>query len=643
MSKTSLPACPLSSAVNRQRSWLALAFVASLWACGGDDKPDAKADAATDSQTTGSDSAGSDAAVVQDPVGKVAGDRAGIAVIDASPKVFETFTDKNGNGSFDGCPDDPSGTREYCDEPFDDANGNGKFDTAFIAGFGGGRAASKVHDPITVRALGLANGERYVFLVSIDVVGLGGDHIQKAQAELEKLGYDPARIIVSSTHTHQGPDVRGMWGSQLPGRIYSGANPEYNATLRKAIVDAVVQATANLQPASLQIGAVRMRDQSPWFNGQNWGGKNPDTHVHGLVNDIRDPIVVSDQVLAITAKDKDGKNFATLIGYAGHPELWGSENTELSADYVHYTRERVKAALGGETIFVAECLGGMQSGLGAPTPLVDEQGKWVWKDASQQEPVWAKEDSLELLRSYGTHVGDAALKALQQGAEPLKLDDLQVRRTEFIAPPDNFELKLMVVLGLFDLDTSLAIRDETCPRYDAGDTTHPGCLREYAWRIQAGPLDILTAPGELFPELFWGVPDDDPKWQAESADVTKRGAARGSIYFPQHDADCDPLPWQDKCNQEKEADNCSCVSTHVAPYAYGPDPSWVAPVKRMTGKYKFLIGNAGDHLGYIVPENDYHFSATQLGGGNGDHYEETVSLSFEMASIWYRAIDALFK
>jgi hypothetical protein len=61
----------------------------------------------------------------------------------------------------------------------------------------------------------------------------------------------------------------------------------------------------------------------------------------------------------------------------------------------------------------------------------------------------------------------------------------------------------------------------------------------------------------------------------------------------------------------------------------------------MTGKYKFLVGNAGDHLGYIVPETDFHFAASQLAGGNGDHYEETVSLSFEMASIWRKAIASL--
>ena len=30
------------------------------------------------------------------------------------------------------------------------------------------------------------------------------------------------------------------------------------------------------------------------------------------------------------------------------------------------------------------------------------------------------------------------------------------------------------------------------------------------------------------------------------------------------------------------------------------------------------------YFGYILPETDFHRASTQLGGNNGDHYEETV-------------------
>lgn len=614
---------------------LAVALLALLLAgCGGEEAADTPAD------TAGGDAAPTGDAGVSPPIAAVAGDRAGYALVDMTPTGLETYTDKNSNGKFDGCLDDPSGTKKGCDEPFDDANGNGVFDTAFLAGYGNGRAATGVHDPITATALALANGDRYVVFVSLDVVGLGGDHVQKAQQELAALGFDPARIIVSSSHTHEGPDVRGMWGSQTPGRIYSGANKAYNAKVRAAIVEVVQKAAAALEPAKLRVGKVRMRDRSPWFNGSDWGGTNPDPSTHGLINDIRDPIVVADQVLAIAADRADGSRIATWVGFSGHPELVGSDNTLLSADYVWGLRKHLEAKVGGGAIFMAECLGGMQSGLGAPTPLTDAQGTWLYQ-ADGTTPQWAPKETFEHAFSYGVHLADAALAALAAG-ESFSADDLLVERAGFLAPPDNFELKLMYTLGLFDLDPELTVRSAECPGWDPKDETHPGCLPQWVYRVKVGPIEMVSAPGELFPELFWGLPTDDPRWAAESADPSKRGADRGGVYFVQHDKDCDAVSWFDTCRLKQKEGDCNCMSMHDVPYRI--DAVETVPVAdKLTGTYKFLIGNGGEHLGYILPETDFHRASTQLGGNNGDHYEETVSLSFQMAGLWRKAVDSLLQ
>ena len=57
---------------------------------------------------------------------------AGVAVIDMTPTIVETFTDLNGDNSFDGCLDDPTASRTGCNEPFDDVNGNGIFEPVWI-------------------------------------------------------------------------------------------------------------------------------------------------------------------------------------------------------------------------------------------------------------------------------------------------------------------------------------------------------------------------------------------------------------------------------------------------------------------------------------------------------------------------------
>lgn len=597
--------------------------------CGEEADPGAK-------DATGTDATSADTA--NGPIAVVAGDRAGFASVDMSPTLLETYSDTNGNGKFDGCLDDPTGTKKNCDEPFDDTNGNGVFDTAFLAGYGNRRAATGVHDPISATALALANGDRYVVFVGLDVVGLGGDHVQKAQMELQAKGYDPARIIVSSSHTHEGPDVRGMWGSQTPPNLYSGASKAYNAKVRAAIVEVVEKAAAALEPAKLRVGKVRMRERSPWFNGASWGGSNPETRTHGLIRDIRDPIVVADQVLAIAADRDDGSRIATWVGFAGHPELVGSKNTLLSADYVWGLRSFLEQKVGGGVVFMPECLGGMQSGLGAPTPLVDDAGAWQY-EADGKTPKWATKESFEHAWSYGVHLGDAAIAALGAG-EAFTAADLRVDRASFLAPPDNFELKLMYTLGLFDLDPELAVRTAECPGWTPGDETHPGCLPQWVYRVRMGPIEMVSAPGELFPELFWGLPTEDDRWAGESTDPSKRGQARSSVFFPQHDPDCDLVSWSETCRLKQKEGDCDCMSMHDVPYRI--DASETVPVAdKLAGTYKFLIGNGGDHLGYILPETDFHRASTQLGGNNGDHYEETVSLSFQMATLWRQTVETL--
>ncbi|MDP7112694.1 MAG: hypothetical protein QGH45_12060, partial [Myxococcota bacterium] len=96
---------------------------------------------------------------------------AGAASIDVTPDVVETWTDHNGDGTFDGCLDDPDATGEYCSEPFDDVDGDGWFDAIFIGGYGPMRPANGVHDPITVRAVVLSHDGEYLALVGMDLVG----------------------------------------------------------------------------------------------------------------------------------------------------------------------------------------------------------------------------------------------------------------------------------------------------------------------------------------------------------------------------------------------------------------------------------------------------------------------------------------
>ena len=564
------------------------------------------------------------------------GDRVGVAVVDLTPKITETYSDLNGNHKFDGCRTDPDAQGEGCDEPFDDANGNGEFDAVFIAGFGDLRAAMGVHDPIEARAIVFARGEEYVALVALDFVGLGFERIAAARDVLAEAGWARERIIVASTHNHQGPDVRGLWGNQDLDHLWSGANPAYNAWVSQQIVLAVQMAAEALEPVTLRMGTVRMRDRSEWFNGKHFGGKNPKDRVHGLIHDIRDPIVVSDQVFALRALRADNSTVATMVNFAGHPETVGEENPLLSADYVHYLRAHIEAHWGGSAVFFPECLGGMQSSLGAPVPLVDEGGAWVFsEDSDSQGPVWAEKDTFDFARSVGVHVGDAAIAAVDAGKDA-SLDPLIVLSRPMMVPVDNGVLSLLFAAGLFDMSPDVAVKDpEQCPEYPVDSPgVHPGCVPVHIWQVRLGPASFSTAPGELLPEVFWGLPSDDPRWESESTDPSKRGSSGGrdSVFFPQHPPGCDSVTYAD-CKKQIEVDGCDCTKFHDVPYRFHPDPAVVPMVELLEGEYRFLIGNVDDHLGYIVPENDFNTRVSMLTDEpEGDHYEETVSASYRFAT-----------
>lgn len=566
----------------------------------------------------------------------------GVASVDITPDVPETYTDLDGDSEFDGCLDDPTGTLPGCLEPFDDANGNGHFDAVWIGGFGTKRAAQGVHDPLFVRSIVIARNGEYLVLTGMDLVALMQLRIDAARDRLvAEDGMDEERLVVSASHTHQGPDTIGIWGfSDLDTMVINkGYDEAFQERVTDGIVESVRAAAKAVQPAEILMGQVRMRDRSPWYNGAAFGGTNPDAHVHGLTHDIRDPIIVSDNVFLMLARNPETKvGIASFLNYSGHPETWGGNNTQISSDWVGVARTRIEAALGGMMVFMPECLGGMQSMLGGPVPLVDEDGAWVMEPGDGGDvPVWAESGTWDMVRSSGMHVAAAALAALE-GAAPVVLEPLSVARAKMHAYVNNQGWTVISALGVLDADLSMLAKDpEDCPEYTGGFDL--GCFDTYTWRLRLGPLSVATAPGELLPEVFHGVPDSDPVFVNESTHPEKRGAARGSVYFPQHDPDCDGVPYE-QCRTEYDIGECNCLSTHDVPYAASPDPVTLPPIVTLLPKdaeYKILLGSAGDYLSYMIPENDFNRKVSLIDGPEGDHYEETVSAGSELATALVKA------
>ncbi|MDP2308186.1 MAG: hypothetical protein Q8P18_19355 [Pseudomonadota bacterium] len=552
---------------------------------------------------------------------------AGIARVDITPTDFETYTDLDGDHSFDGCMTDPAASRTGCEEPFDDLNGNGRFDAVWIAGFGSARAAQGAHDPITVTAVVLSLDGEYVALVGVDALGVLENRIRDTRDMLQADGFDRDRIVISSSHTHQGPDTAGIYG--IDEDLVTGIYPPFVESIPEAIYDAVATASAGMVAVTPSQGAVFMSDLDPAFNGEPFGGTNPDPSVDGGINDIRDPVIVADQVLSIALDGADGR-VATIVNASGHPEVVGDENSELSADYVGYTRSYLEERHGGLTVFLSGALGGMQSSLGATLPAIDEQGARVldadgnptWLDDSAPGADW------EFARTWGTLVAQASEAAL---TDTTPWTSLRVRHSDFLIPVDNPSFKLAFQVGLLDTPDDYVIQDSSCPGFGE-DNDLFGCIPSASWVIELGPVTFGTAPGELMPELFWGVPDEPAM-----VDPTLRPSDRRWV---QADSDCVGVPYEDCQDTDGMVGECDCLKHHAVPYRITDDAALGTIESMLPGTFKAPIGIANAYCGYIVPAPDYNTYVSVL-TDDGDHYEETNSCSGSFGPLVLGAFAAM--
>ncbi len=574
---------------------------------------------------------------------------AGVANVDLTPVIVETFTDIDGNSDFDGCLDDPPAARDECDEPFDDVDGDGWFDAVFIGGFGPMRPALEVHDPVEARALVLSHDGEYIAFVALDLVGLGSPNIHAARDRLVADGFDIDRLIVAASHNHQGPDTMGLWGNPEDfDDPVTGRDPAYQQRVREAIEAAVREAAAGMEAVDLRIGRTAMRDRSVWFNGATFGGKNPTANMHGMIQDGRDPILVSDQLLVVQGVGASGTVF-TLTNWSGHPEVRGSRNNAISSDWVGVTRTVLEAEFGGMALHLPESLGGMQSALGGDVPRVSGDGEHVFQTCAEEDvadpghdcfglgvgaprvdadgdpvPEWAPRDSWAFVNSHGRHIAEAAIDALAAGAA-LVPSPLTVDVEPFYVPVDNVAYQILGPRDLFDLGLDQAVTDPAlCPR--AADSPL-GCIANRTFRIRMGDLGLVTVPGELLPELAWGLPTDDA-WAAEVGDPAARGP--GAVYFPQHDADCNDIQYRE-CVERTALGDCNCLSVHVWPYrlsdAFDQEPLLAA----LDTEYRAVVGMADNYLSYIIPGPDFNRAVSLLSDEDGDHYEDTVSPSWDFA------------
>lgn len=202
-----------------------------------------------------------------------------------------------------------------------------------IGGVGPGNLPKGKAGELTVRALVFDDGGTRVAICSVDFLGFPGPLCDKIRAAVKDI---PAKnILIGSTHTHSAPDCYGFPN----GKGGTAADMKYIESVCARLAEAINEAAGKLQPATLKIatGEAKGKIAYNYYADQLY---DPRCHV-------------------IQALDKEGKALATLVNYAVHPEVLGSDAGFCSPDLVGPLYDELAAKGGGVGLFMNSAQGGM--------------------------------------------------------------------------------------------------------------------------------------------------------------------------------------------------------------------------------------------------------------------------------------------
>ena len=190
---------------------------------------------------------------------------------------------------------------------------------------------------LTVRAFVLEKGATRIAIVSVDNIGWPA-YLGDRSRKLIK-GIAPENVLIGATHAHSCPDAYGFTDE----KGNTGADLKYLDWCVTQIADAVNEAVSNLQPASLKTAVDKAAERMAY------------NYYAPQLYDRRMGVI---QAFATSGTNK-GKPIVTLVNYATHPEILGTDRKLISPDLCGPLYDRIESKIGGMAIFMNSAQGGM--------------------------------------------------------------------------------------------------------------------------------------------------------------------------------------------------------------------------------------------------------------------------------------------
>jgi hypothetical protein len=175
-------------------------------------------------------------------------------------------------------------------------------------GVGGSNPVKEKRGELTVRALVLEQGTQRTAIVSVDFLGFPkvlGDRVRSRVTSIPGTN-----ILIGATHTHSAPDCYAF----PDGKGGTGADLKYLESVVERIAAAIQAAVGELEPVGLRVASGEARGRIAY---------------NYYAPDLYDP-----RVNVLQFVRPDGRPLATLVNYAVHPEVLGSERGICSPDLI---------------------------------------------------------------------------------------------------------------------------------------------------------------------------------------------------------------------------------------------------------------------------------------------------------------------
>jgi hypothetical protein len=364
--------------------------------------------------------------------------------------------------------------------------------------------AQAAHDPLHARCLVIANDQTQLAIVVCDSCMIPREIIDSARRRAAyRTGIPAANFLVSATHAHSCPTVAGVFQSD--------PNDDYREFLADRIVDGIVQAWKQLEPA--RIGWATAIDDTQLFN-RRWklkdgviaenpfGQKVDRVRMNPGYNnpDVAEPAgPVDPQVSVLAVQSRDGRPICILANYSLH-YVGGVPGDVVSADYFGEFALRLNRLIGAAS-GERPCVSIMSNGTSGDVNNVD----YRMTTAPKRMPF----EQIGVVAESVAQKVAAVYRGIQyQDRLPLASKDAEIELGVRKPTPEDVQVAKKMLAD--SPERPLKDRKLIYARETVLLDEYPSTVRVRLQALRIGDRAIVSSPCETFTETGLAIKKDTP-------------------------------------------------------------------------------------------------------------------------------------